>query len=135
MELGIPRGDDDELEFTKVTKHSRQVQFHNGDTEVLTANIIAKNLLSQVDGEGRRQMMLDEIVDHRILESSAIPKSKGTYETQRGLTQNVRTTKGWEICVQWKDGSTDWIALKDLKESYPVELAEYAIKDDPTPSK
>eukprot|EP00978_Attheya_sp_CCMP212_P042033 scaffold249537_cov35-Attheya_sp.AAC.1 len=71
-------------------------------------------------------MMLDEIVDHRRLES-AIPKSKGTYETQRGLTQNVRTTKGWEICVQWKDGSTDWIALKDLKESYPVELAEYAI--------
>eukprot|EP00978_Attheya_sp_CCMP212_P003963 scaffold8437_cov60-Attheya_sp.AAC.3 len=147
MELGIPRGDDDELEFAKVTKpakddelnpigrahdnpllDSRQyaVQFHNGDTEVLTANIIAENLLSQVDDEGRRQMMLDEIVDHRILET-AIPKSKGTYETQRGLTRNIRTTKGWEICVQWKDGSTDWIALKDLKELYPVELAEYAI--------
>eukprot|EP00978_Attheya_sp_CCMP212_P012584 scaffold31458_cov32-Attheya_sp.AAC.1 len=60
-------------------------------------------------------MMLDEIVDRRSLES-AIPKSKGTYETQRGLTRNVRTTKGWEICVQWKDGSTDWISLKDLKE-------------------
>eukprot|EP00978_Attheya_sp_CCMP212_P039103 scaffold200344_cov53-Attheya_sp.AAC.1 len=71
-------------------------------------------------------MMLDEIVDHRILES-AIPKSKGTYEMQRGLTRNVRTTKGWEICVQWKDGSMDCIALKDLKESYPVGLAEYAI--------
>eukprot|EP00978_Attheya_sp_CCMP212_P028675 scaffold99696_cov50-Attheya_sp.AAC.1 len=121
MELGIPRGDDDELEFAKY-----EVQFHNGDTEVLTANIIAENLLSQEDDEGRRQMMLDEIVDHCRLES-AIRKSKGTYETQRGLTRNVRTTKGWEICVQWKDGSTDWIALKDLKESYPVELAEYAI--------
>ena len=29
-------------------------------------------------------------------------------------------------CVQWKDGSTDWINLKDLKVSYPVELAEYS---------
>jgi hypothetical protein len=29
--------------------------------------------------------------------------------------------------VQWKDGSTDWIALKDLKESYQVESAEYTI--------
>eukprot|EP00978_Attheya_sp_CCMP212_P037515 scaffold177612_cov55-Attheya_sp.AAC.3 len=148
MELGIPRGENDELECAKVTKRAKddegnpigkahdnplldsrqyKVQFHNGDTEVLTANIIAENLLSQVDDEGRRQMMLDEIVDNRILETAAIPKSKGTYETQRGLTRNVRTTKGWEICVQWKDGSTDWIALKDLKESYLVELAEYAI--------
>eukprot|EP00978_Attheya_sp_CCMP212_P038530 scaffold191900_cov27-Attheya_sp.AAC.1 len=58
--------------------------------------------VAQVDNKGRRQMMLDEIVDHRILESG-IPKSKGTYETQRGLTRNVRTTRGWEICVQWKN--------------------------------
>ena len=35
-------------------------------------------------------------------------------------------TKGWEICVLWKDGSTDWIALKDLKQSYPIELANFA---------
>eukprot|EP00978_Attheya_sp_CCMP212_P020813 scaffold60119_cov30-Attheya_sp.AAC.1 len=114
MELGIPRGDDDKLEFAKVTKRAKddegnpmvkvhdnplfdsrqyEVQLHNGDMEVLTANIIAENLLLQVDDEGHRQMMLDEIVDHCILES-AIPKSKGTYETQRGLTRNVRTTKG-----------------------------------------
>ena len=26
----------------------------------------------------------------------------------------------------WKDGSESWIHLKDLKESHPVELAEYA---------
>ena len=35
------------------------------------------------------------------------------------------TKKGWEICVLWMDGSTDWIALKDLKQSYPIELAEF----------
>eukprot|EP00978_Attheya_sp_CCMP212_P021853 scaffold64233_cov58-Attheya_sp.AAC.3 len=122
MELWIPRGDDDELEFAKVTKRAKddedntKCNFTNGDTEILTANIIAENLLVQVDDEGRRQMMLDKIVDHRILES-AIPKSKGTYEMQRGLTQNIHTIKGWEICVQWKDVSTDWISLKDLKES------------------
>jgi len=35
----------------------------------------------------------------------------------------------------WKDGSTTWEALKDVKESYPVQLAEYAtlhkISDEP----
>ena len=32
--------------------------------------------------------------------------------------------------MEWKDGSIDWIALKDLKESYPIELAEYVVKHD-----
>ena len=36
------------------------------------------------------------------------------------------TTKGWKICVLWKDGSTDWIALKDLKIYYPIGLADFA---------
>jgi hypothetical protein len=31
-----------------------------------------------------------------------------------------------EILVQWKDGSTTWVALKDMKNSYPVQLAECA---------
>ena len=35
-------------------------------------------------------------------------------------------TKGWEFCVEWRDGSTDWISLKDVKQSYPVEAAKYA---------
>ena len=28
--------------------------------------------------------------------------------------------------VSWKDGSEPWIHLKDLKESNPVELSEFA---------
>ena len=31
--------------------------------------------------------------------------------------------------VEWKDGSGDWIELKDLKESYPIELAKYATRN------
>ena len=29
--------------------------------------------------------------------------------------------------MQWKDGSTSWVPLKDLKESNPIEVAEFAI--------
>jgi ribosomal protein L31E len=29
--------------------------------------------------------------------------------------------------VQFKDGTLDWVKLKDLKESNPIELAEYAV--------
>ena len=34
---------------------------------------------------------------------------------------------GWDLCIQWKDGSTSWEKLSALKEAYPVETAEYAV--------
>ena len=37
-----------------------------------------------------------------------------------------RMTRGWHLCIKWKDKSTLWEWLSDLKESYPVEVAEYA---------
>jgi hypothetical protein len=93
--------------------------------EELTANIIAENLIAQIDDEGRRQMMLSEILEHRVL-PDAIPQSEGTYVNAYGVKRRKATTRGWELLVEWKDGSSDWIALKDLKDSYPVELALYA---------
>jgi hypothetical protein len=40
--------------------------------------------------------------------------------------QMRRTTKGWHLCVEWKDGATSWERLADVKESNPYEVAEYA---------
>ena len=44
-----------------------EVELLDGEIEVYTENIIAENLLSQVDEEGHFQMMIDEIVDHRVM--------------------------------------------------------------------
>jgi hypothetical protein len=63
--------------------NSRQykVQYHDGDVETLTVNIIAESFLSQADEERHHQMMIDdEIIDHRAT-LMAIPKEKGTYQT------------------------------------------------------
>lgn len=148
MEIGLPRGADDELQHAHVKKRvvdddgkpvgvannnplldSRmyEVEFLDGSTETLAANIIAENLLAQVDEHGHRQMLLDEIIDHRTT-SEAVPKSEGYITTKNGTKRKVRTTKGWQLCIQWRDGSTNWIPLKDVKESNPVELAQYAIE-------
>jgi hypothetical protein len=35
--------------------------------------------------------------------------------------------KGWKLCAKWKDGMTSWHQLADLKESYPIEVAEFAV--------
>jgi hypothetical protein len=44
-----------------------------------------------------------------------------------GRTHLTRCTIGWQVCCQWKDGSTSWENLADLKESHPIEIAEYAV--------
>ena len=96
--------------------------------------IIAENLYSQVDEEGRSYSILKEIVHHRK-NSCAIEKSDGWITTRSGTKRRKTTTTGWDLEVEWKDGSTSWVPLKELKESNPVETAEYAvakgIRDEP----
>ena len=101
-----------------------EVAFLDGETEIMTANLIAENILAQMDENGHIHMMLDEIEDHRVL-PDAVKKNEGTYTTSQGTTQKKRTTKGWELLVRRKDGSSNWICLKYLKDSYPIDLIEY----------
>ena len=70
-----------------------KVESLNGDTEVLTANIIAEDFLAQVDEKGHRQMLLDKIIDHRILKD-IILKSEGSFKANFGTIRNKRTTRG-----------------------------------------
>ena len=49
--------------------------------------------------------------------------------TPSGTQRRVITTKGWEVNLKWKDGSTTWKKLKDIKDSYPVQMAEYAVEN------
>ena len=44
-----------------------------------------------------------------------------------GKNSKHKSTAGWDLCIQWKDGSTSWEKLSALKEAYPVETAEYAV--------
>ena len=44
---------------------------------------------------------------------------------QNGIKRKIITTKGWDLRIRWKDESTSWIPLKELKSSNPVKVAEY----------
>jgi hypothetical protein len=104
-----------------------EVQFPDGSTDTFTANLIAENLYAQVDDEGRSYQVMREIIDHRT-NGHALSKDNGfTVSGRTGVRRPKITTRGWELCVEWKDGTSTWVPLKDLKESNPVEIAEYAI--------
>ena len=46
-----------------------EVEFQSGESEAFAANVIAENIYSQVDEEGRRHMVLLDIIDHRALKN------------------------------------------------------------------
>jgi hypothetical protein len=98
----------------------------DGVTERYSANVIAENIYAQCDDEGRSMLVLDQITDHRK-DDSAISIADGYTVSHNGNRTSKRTTRGWQLLCTWKDGSSDWIALKDLKDSNPIELAEYAV--------
>ena len=146
MEIALPR-DGDGPEYAKVTKRLRdangipigtandnpildtrlyEVEYLDGHRASLTANTIAENLFSQVDEEGNRFALLDAVIDHRV-DGTEVKQDDAFITSANGGRRRKETTKGWEILLQWKDGSTTWEAMKDVKESYPVQLAEYAL--------
>lgn len=102
------------------------VEFPDGSTQSYAANVIAENILSQTDVEGRSYSILDEIQNHRT-DGHAVKKDDGYLTDKRGRKSKRMTTKGWFLQVLWKDRSTSWVPLKDLKESNPVQVAEYAV--------
>ena len=47
-----------------------------------------------------------------------------------------KITQGWKLLVAWKDKTETWIPLRIMKESHPVEVAEFARakRIDPKPA-
>ena len=149
MELALPQGDSLEPRMARVTKRLKdangipigtandnplldtrmyEVEYLDGERASLSANHIAENLFTQVDDEGNRQVLMKEIINYHT--NGQEVKQQDTFITMKTGTKRRReTTKGWEILIEWKDGSMNWVALKDVKESYPVQLAKFAISN------
>ena len=41
-----------------------------------------------------------------------------------------KTTVGWKFNMNWRDGTTTWVSLKNLKDSNTIEVAEYVTAHD-----
>ena len=104
------------------------VEFPDGAEREYSANKIAEAMYSQCDLDGRQHLLMDAIVDFKSDEHAVQMADKDV--TIKGRTYPRKTTKGWHMCVNWKDGTSTWERLADLKESYPIEVAEFAVAQD-----
>jgi hypothetical protein len=106
--------------------HVYEVTFPDGHSAEYSANTIAECLYSQTDSEGNQYSLLDKILDWRQTEE-AVEEQNILQISHNGNLHPRRTTNGYQMCIQWKDGSTSWEHLKDIKEAYPIQAAEFAV--------
>ncbi len=78
-----------------------------------------------MDNEGFLVDEIKDIVDHKS-DGSAVSLDDAFIEVN-GQRRMRRTTKGWKLLVEWKSGDSSWETLADMKEAYPVRVAEYAV--------
>ena len=79
-----------------------------------------------MNGEENKHVLFQEIVDHKY-DGKEVKKQNAFSTTRTGTNHRRYTTKGVGVLFQWKDGRTTYETLKDMKNSYPVQMAEYAV--------
>ena len=103
-----------------------EVEFPDGQVKEYGANIIAENIFSQVDSDGHSMRLFDAIVDYERDDNIAVSMEDRHIYTKSGQKRLRKSTKGWRLLVHWRDGSESWVKLSEMKESHPVETAEFA---------
>ena len=88
----------------------------------------------QADSDGIHHHLLEVILYHSK-DKREIEKRDKYFVSKRGRRSVLKTTVGWKFNVKCRDGTTTWVSLKDIKESNPIEVAEYVtsrnIQDEP----
>ncbi len=70
--------------------------------EEYAANVIAKNIYSQVDQEGHQFVILKEIIDHHKDQTAVAIDDKWV---QHSINKTLcKTTQGWQLRILWHDG-------------------------------
>ena len=85
------------------------IEFPDGHELAYTANLIAENMYTRCDIHRNQYLLLKAIFYHSFDESAAMKGEKGPHH-------HPKTTKAWNLPVEWKDRLTSWENLADLKE-------------------
>ena len=70
------------------------VEFMDGHEVPLKAHLIAEYMYSNVNEEGHRQLLLDEIIDHRNIPSKTLQYADSLITSKNGQQKRKPTTAG-----------------------------------------
>ena len=71
-----------------------EVEYQDGHQASLSANMIVQNMFAQVDEEGNRHILFQEIFDHRV-DGKKIKQQDNFIATKTGTRRRRDTTQRW----------------------------------------
>ena len=111
--------------------HVHEVELPDGTCGDYSANVLIENIMAEADDNGQTALILEDIIGHRF-DDDCIKESNGWYYTPQGTKRRRLTTRGCDINVLRRDGTSSWIPLKDMKEANPIEVANYVDNNELT---
>ena len=90
-----------------------EVGFKDGSMSTYYENVISESMYTQCDDEGQQYLLFGSILYHKTNGQALLVADQDV--VVRGRSSKRKTTKCWYLCVQWKDGTTTWERLSDLK--------------------
>ena len=95
------------------------VDFTYGTIIEYAVNVIAENVLTQVDKYSYTLTLMEGIIEYNK-DEKYVYKECMYVLTKCGMKKTRKTTVVWNILVQQKNKSEYWINLEEMKESHPV---------------
>ena len=94
-----------------------EVKYEDGITEITAMNLLAENILTQVDEHRHKYQILKEIGGHR--KSEEVIRENNDWYITGSRTQRCRhATKEWELYTIWKDSLSNWIPLEKRRNHF-----------------
>ena len=81
-------------------------EFPDGLEAKYSANVIAENMWTQCEVEGNKYLLMKSIIEDKT-DGHAVQKVD-CFIYLNGRKHHKKSTKGWQLCIQWKDSSTSW---------------------------
>jgi hypothetical protein len=113
--------------------------FPDGHIKEYNANMIIEAIYNNANDDGNDELLFAAIIEHESDKTAMKNKQadeinqleqQGREVRKSGNKHPLHITKGWFICVAWKDGSSSWHSLANIKNSHPIQLADYAINNN-----
>ena len=100
------------------------VEFEDEDVIEHMTYVIGENMLTRTNDYGHATMALQAMLNYRTDETLHALKDKHAHDNNQKKLR--KSSQGWDLEVIWKDGTTDWLPLDDVKKDKHVEVAEHA---------
>jgi hypothetical protein len=71
------------------------------------------------------------LVNHKKGKDALVDDDSAYYSTKSGRKPK-RRNKGWRLLVEWKSGLPSWVPLTNMKDSYLIQIADYATANNLT---